>query len=89
LTAHSHREGAGAQPVIDGHNRSDQAFWINATCRERDRRAQVEVVIDVCFAELEPLVGTDGACRGSGKGRATHYRRCQPARLSMTPPKER
>jgi putative transposase len=37
-------------------------------------------VIDACFTDLEPLVGTAGACRGSGKSRATHYRRCQPPR---------
>ena len=44
-------------------------------------------MIDACFAELVPLVGTAGACRGSGKARATHYRRCQPARLG--PPRPR
>jgi putative transposase len=32
-------------------------------------------VIAACFADLEPLVGTAGACRGSGRSRATHYRR--------------
>ncbi len=44
-------------------------------------------MIDACFAELAPLVGTAGACRGSGKSRATHYRRCQPPRLG--PPRPR
>jgi hypothetical protein len=38
-------------------------------------------VIDACFAQLEPLVGTAAACGGSGKSRATHYRRCQPPAL--------
>ena len=44
-------------------------------------------MIDACFAELEPLVGTAGACRGSGKSRATHYRRCQPPRLGPRCPR--
>ena len=35
-------------------------------------------MIEACFAELEPLVGTAAACRGSGKSRATHYRRLAP-----------
>jgi hypothetical protein len=44
-------------------------------------------VIDACFAELRPLVGTAGACRGSGKSRATHYRRCQPPKLGPSRPR--
>ncbi len=44
-------------------------------------------MIDACFAELEPLVGTAGACRGSGKSRATHYRRCQPPKLGPAVPR--
>ncbi len=44
-------------------------------------------MIDACFAELEPLVGTAGACRGSGKARATHYRRCQPPKLGPRRPR--
>jgi putative transposase len=44
-------------------------------------------VIDACFAELVPLVGTAGACRGSGKSRATYYRRCQPPRLGPRQPR--
>jgi putative transposase len=44
-------------------------------------------VIDACFAELRPLVGTAGACRGSGKARATHYRRCQPPILGPSRPR--
>jgi len=43
-------------------------------------------VIDACFAQLEPLVGTAGACRGSGKSRATHYRRGQPPKLGPRRP---
>jgi len=35
-------------------------------------------VIETCFCELVPLLGTAGACRGSGKSRATHYRRLCP-----------
>ena len=45
-------------------------------------------MIDACFAELKPLVGTAGACRGSGKARATHYRRCQPPKLGPSRPRE-
>ena len=44
-------------------------------------------MIDACFAELRPLVGTAGACRGSGKSRATHYRRCQPPKLGPARPR--
>jgi len=44
-------------------------------------------VIDACFIELEPLVGTAGACRGSGKSRATHYRRSQPPKLGPVQPR--
>lgn len=44
-------------------------------------------MIDACFAELEPLVGTAGACRGSGKSRATHYRRSQPKKCGPARPR--
>ena len=44
-------------------------------------------MIDDCFAKLRPLVGTAGACRGSGKSRATHYRRCQPPKLGPARPR--
>ena len=44
-------------------------------------------MIEACFAELEPLIGTAGACRGSGKSRATHYRRCRPPKLGPTVPR--
>ena len=44
-------------------------------------------MIDACFAELQPLVGTAGACRGSGKSRASHYRRCQPPKLGPSRPR--
>ena len=44
-------------------------------------------MIDACFAELVPLVGTDWACRGSGKSRATHYRRRRPPRLGPRRPR--
>jgi putative transposase len=44
-------------------------------------------VIDACFCELKPLIGTAGACRGSGKSRATHYRRCQPPKLGPRRPR--
>ncbi len=44
-------------------------------------------MIDACFAKLRPLVGTAGACRGSGRSRATHYRRCQPPKLGPSRPR--
>jgi putative transposase len=44
-------------------------------------------VIEACFAELEPLVGTAAACRGSGKSRATHYRRLAPPVLGPPVPR--
>jgi putative transposase len=44
-------------------------------------------VIDACFAELKPLIGTAGACRGPGKSRATHYRRCQPPKRGPCRPR--
>lgn len=44
-------------------------------------------MIDACFTDLQPLLGTAGACRGSGKSRATHYRRNQPKRCG--PPRPR
>ena len=45
-------------------------------------------MIDACFAELKPLIGTAGACRGSGKSRATHYRRCRPPMQGPARPRE-
>ena len=44
-------------------------------------------MIDACFAKLQPLVGTAGACRASGKSRATHYRRCRPSTLGPRQPR--
>ena len=44
-------------------------------------------MIDACFADLVPLLGTAGACRGSGKSRATHYRRAQSPKLGPPPPR--
>ena len=44
-------------------------------------------MIEACFAELEPLIGIAGACRGSGKSRATHYRRAQPPMLGPPLPR--
>jgi hypothetical protein len=45
-------------------------------------------VIEECFAELVPLLGTAGACRGSGKSRASHYRRLCPVVLGPPLPRE-
>jgi putative transposase len=44
-------------------------------------------VIEACFCELVPLLGTAGACRGSGKSRATHYRRLCPPVLAPPLPR--
>jgi putative transposase len=44
-------------------------------------------VIEACFCELVPLLGTAGACRGSGKSRATHYRRLCPSVLGPPLPR--
>ena len=44
-------------------------------------------MIEACFVELEPLVGTAAACRGSGKSRATHYRRLAPPVLGPPAPR--
>ncbi len=44
-------------------------------------------MIEACFAKLEPLVGTAAACRGSGKSRASHYRRLTPPRLGPRVPR--
>ena len=44
-------------------------------------------MIEACFAELEPLVGTAAACRGSGRSRATHYRRLAPPVLGPPVPR--
>ena len=48
-------------------------------------------MIDAAFCELEPLVGTAGACRAVGRSRASHYRRdrgprCGPPAPRPTPP---
>ncbi len=44
-------------------------------------------MIEACFAELVPLVGTAAACRGAGKSRATHYRRLAPPVLGPSVPR--
>ena len=44
-------------------------------------------MIEGCFAELVPLVGTAAACRGAGKSRATHYRRLAPPVLGPSVPR--
>ena len=48
-------------------------------------------MISTAFGELEPLVGTKGACTAVGRSRASHYRHLRgprhgPARLRPTPP---
>ena len=44
-------------------------------------------MIETCFAQLKPLVGTAAACRGSGRSRATHYRRLAPPVLGPPLPR--
>ena len=44
-------------------------------------------MIDECFDEVEPLLGTAYACAAVGRARATHYRRRKPGRT--TEPKAR
>jgi len=48
-------------------------------------------VIDAAFGELEPIIGTKGACHAVGRARASHYRRGRPpaagpAKPRPTPP---
>lgn len=44
-------------------------------------------MIDAAFGELEPIVGTKGACVAVGRARASHYRRGRPPRQG--PPRPR
>jgi len=44
-------------------------------------------VIETVFAELEPVVGTKGACAAVGRPRASHYRRCRPPLLGPGRPR--
>jgi putative transposase len=44
-------------------------------------------VIDAAFSELEPLVGTKGACLAVGRARASHYRRGRPSRAGPRKPR--
>jgi len=44
-------------------------------------------VIEDCFCQIEPLLGTRAACAAVGRARATHYRRRRPGRV--TPHRER
>lgn len=37
-------------------------------------------MIDQCFCDIEPLVGTRAACVAVGRSRATHYRSLAPPR---------
>jgi putative transposase len=39
-------------------------------------------VIDECFCQLEPLLGTKAACAAAGRARATHYRHRKPGRTT-------
>jgi putative transposase len=43
--------------------------------------------MEAAFGELEPIVGTKGACRAVGRPRASHYRRGRPPR--QRPPRAR
>lgn len=44
-------------------------------------------MIESVFAELEPVVGTKGACAAVGRPRASHYRRCRPPLLGPGRPR--
>ena len=44
-------------------------------------------MIEACFAQLSPILGTAGACRASGRSRATHYRRAAPPILGPALPR--
>jgi hypothetical protein len=39
-------------------------------------------VIEDCFCQIEPLLGTSAACSAVGRSRATHYRRQRPGRVT-------
>jgi putative transposase len=44
-------------------------------------------MIDETFSEVEPLLGTTGACRAIGRSRATHYRKKKPGRVTPKKPR--
>ncbi|MGH9103061.1 MAG: hypothetical protein ACRDYD_08800 [Acidimicrobiales bacterium] len=44
-------------------------------------------MIEDCFCQIEPLLGTRAACMGVGRPRATHYRRRRPARVTPRRPR--
>lgn len=44
-------------------------------------------MIDTCFCEIEPLLGTAAACRATGRSRATHYRHQKPGRTTERKPR--
>jgi putative transposase len=47
------------------------------------------VIIDECFAAIEPLLGTRSACAAVGRPRATHYRRRRPKQAATQRPRRR
>ena len=44
-------------------------------------------MIDECFCQLEPLLGTKVACAAVGRARATHYRHLKPGRTTEAKPR--
>jgi len=44
-------------------------------------------VTEECFAAVQALLGTKAACTATGRTRATHYRRCRPARATPRRPR--
>lgn len=44
-------------------------------------------MIEAAFEQLEPLVGTKGACHAVGRARASHYRRRRPAAARPVKPR--
>ena len=66
-----------APMLTDDHGKS--ACALGACLRERGHRAEVEAVIDDNFDDLAEQTCTRRAAVLSGRPRATHYRRLQPA----------
>lgn len=44
-------------------------------------------MIEDCFCQIEPLLGTKAACAAVGRSRATHYRRQRPGRVTPRKPR--
>ena len=73
------REGRGrAGQGPPGHRHPGKSIGALGTAAGRERRGRAAAaVIDAAFGELEPLVGTKGACQALGRARASHYRQLE------------